>query len=110
MATLALQTVAHAGAAVTFSAAAGGGDKTPTGVGVALLVKNGDSGSHTVTLAIPSTTTYDGLVIANRTVTVAAGVTSCIPLLDIYNDPADSLAHITYDAVTSVTVAVIRVA
>jgi hypothetical protein len=40
---------------------------------------------------------------------VAAGAEVGIPVTSDYRDPSTGLASITYDAVTSVTVAVIRV-
>lgn len=89
------------------AAAAVGGDDAPTGAGVLLVVKNGDSGSHTVTLVTPGT--VNGLAIADRTVTVAAGKTELIPLTADYRDPATGRASITYDGVTSVSVGVVRV-
>lgn len=95
------------GAAVTYTAAAGGGDTAPTGAGVLLLVKNGDSSSHTVTLATPGT--VNGLAIADRAVAVAAGAEIGIPVTNDYRNPGTGRANITYDAVTSMTVAVIRV-
>jgi hypothetical protein len=84
-----------------------GGDKAPTGSGVLLLVKNGDASAHTVTLAVPET--VDGLSVTSRTVSVPASDTGFIPLLDLYKSPSNGLATFTYDGVTSVTVAVIRV-
>lgn len=107
MAALTTTVVPLTGAAVSFSAAAGGGDTCQTGTGVLLLVKNGDAASHTVTLTTPGT--VNGLAIADRTVTVAAGAQEAIPVTNDYRNPVTGRAAITYDAVTSVTVAVIRV-
>ncbi|MFE2041674.1 hypothetical protein ACFXAZ_12220 [Streptomyces sp. NPDC059477] len=95
------------GAAVTYTAAAGGGDTAPTGAGVLLLVKNGDSAAHTVTLVTPGT--VNGLAIADRAIAVAAGAEVGIPVTNDYRNPGTGRANITYDAVTSMTVAVIRV-
>jgi hypothetical protein len=106
MATLATQVVPHGGSAPTYAAAAGGGDKGAAGEGVMLHVKNGDSASHTVTLAIPKT--VDGQAVTSRAVAIAAGAAKFIPLLDLYTNPSDGLAAWTYDAVTTVTIAVIR--
>lgn len=106
MATLATQVIPHDGAAPTYPAASGGGDKAVPGAGVMLHVKNGDSGSHTVTLAIPGE--VDGLAVSSRVVTVAGTGAQFIPLLPLYEDPSTGLASWTYSAVTSVTVAVIR--
>lgn len=89
-------------------AAAGGGDTAQTGAGVFLVVKNGDSGAHTVTIATPET--VDGLAVADRALAVAAGQTAVIPVTDRYRNPSTGRAAITYDGVTSVTVGVFRVA
>lgn len=107
MTTLSTQVIAQAGTTITFTAASAGGDACATGSDVKLLVKNGDASSHTVTLATPGTVDGD-LAIADRAVTVAAGATVAVPVTDRYRDPATGLASLTYDAVTSVTVAVIR--
>ena len=88
--------------------ATSGGDDCQTGAGVFLAVKNADASSHTVTLATPQTVDGD-LAVADRTVTVAAGKTRFIPVTDRYRDPSTGRCAITYDAVTSVTVAVFRV-
>ena len=106
MATLATQVIPHGGAAPTYASASGGGDKGTPGDGVMLHVKNGDSGSHTVTLAIPGE--VDGLSVSSRVVTVSAGSAKFIPLVSLYEDPSTGLASWAYDGVTSVTVAVIR--
>jgi type IV secretory pathway TraG/TraD family ATPase VirD4 len=89
-------------------AASAGGDTAQTGAGVFLAVKNADASSHTVTLATPGTLDGD-LAVADRAVVVAAGKTELIPLTSRYRDPATGRAAITYDAVTSVTVAPFRV-
>jgi hypothetical protein len=107
MAALTTKIIGLEGVAITFADATSGGDTCETGPGVALLIKNGDASSHTVTLATPGT--YKGLAIADRTVTVAAGADECVLVTDDYRDPSTGRAAITYDAVTSVTVAVIRV-
>lgn len=111
MATLPVKVIPHGGlslGAADYAPATASGDKAPTGTGVVLLVKNGDASAHTVTLAVPET--VDGLAVTSRTVPVPAGDTGFIPLLDLYKSPSDGLAAFTYDAVTSVTVAVIRAA
>lgn len=88
-------------------AATSGGDDAPTGAGLLLIVKNADSSSHTVTLVTPGT--VNGLAVADRTVAVAASKTELIPLNSDYRNPTTGRASITYDGVTSVTVAVVRV-
>lgn len=107
MAALTTQVVPLTGAVLSFASAAGGGDTCETGAGVLLVVKNGDSGSHTVTLVTPGT--YKGLAIADRAVAVAAGAETAIPVTSDYRNPSTGRASITYDGVTSVTVAVVRV-
>src|SRR4051812_26949707 len=109
MATLTTHVVPHAGLVnVTPDNASAGGDQCATGSGVLLHVVNGDASSHTVTLATP--TTVDGLAVADRAVVVPASQDAYIPMIDLYRDPSTGLASITYDGVTSVTVAVLRVA
>lgn len=107
MAALSTTVVPLTGAAVTYTAAAGGGDTCQVGAGVLLLVKNDDASSHTVTLATPGT--VNGLAIADRAIAVAAGTEMAIPITNDYRDPATGRAAISYDGVTSVTVAVVRV-
>jgi hypothetical protein len=88
-------------------AATSGGDDCQTGAGLFLVVKNADASSHTVTLVTPGTVDGD-LAIADRAVVVAAAKTELIPLTATYRNPSTGRANITYDAVTSVSVAVIR--
>jgi len=107
MAALTTTVVGVAGATVAYTAAAGGGDTCQAGAGMLLLVKNGDASSHTVTLVTPGT--VNGLAIADRPVVVAAGAEVAIPVTNDYRNPSTGRASITYDAVTSLTVAPIRV-
>lgn len=77
MATYAVQSPSHAGAAVTLAAPGGtSGDLAPTGSGLALLVVNGATPT-TVTLTPPA---FDGLTVGTRSVTIAATSTNLIPL------------------------------
>ncbi|MEU2992588.1 hypothetical protein ABZ772_19870 [Streptomyces griseoincarnatus] len=107
MAALSTTVAPLTGAAVTYTAAAGGGDTCQTGAGVLLLVKNDDASSHIVTLVTPGT--VNGLAIADRAIAVAAGTEVAIPVTSDYRNPATGRASITYDGVTDVTVAVVRV-
>lgn len=91
-----------------FVAASAGGDDCDTGPGVLLLVKNGDASSHTVTMVTPGVVDGD-LAVADRDEVVPAGGESMIPVKHLYRDPSTGRASITYDGVTSVTVAVVRV-
>lgn len=108
MAALSTASVGLSGAAVTFTPATSGGDDCATGAGVVLLVKNDDTASHTVTLVTPGQ--VNGLAIDDRAITVAASTTTAIPVTGDYRDKTTGRASITYDAVTSVSVAVVRVA
>ena len=101
--------VGSAGLALTFPAADATGNTAPTGSGVFLLVKNGGGSSINVLLAYPSK--YDGdQTVSNRSIAVAAGAETVIPLRDIYKDPSTGVASITYSATpTSVTVCVVAV-
>lgn len=108
MAALAVTTVAVAGgASITDSlvAAGAGGDSAPVGPGRFLVVKNADAAPHTVTIATPGT--VSGLAIPDATLTVAAGETGAIPLPRLFRGTAGRAA-ITYDAVTSLSVAVLQ--
>lgn len=81
------------------------GDTAPTGPGLALYVNNGGGVSRTVTVATPRT--MAGLAVADATLVVAAGDHGIIPLPTRPFGGADLRAAITYDAVTSLTVAVL---
>lgn len=90
-------------------AAAAGGDDCDTGKGVFLVVDNADTVAHTATLETPGVIDGD-LAIADRPLAVPTGERHAIPVTDLYRDPSTGRASITYDAVTGLTVAVIRVA
>ncbi|MFD6421706.1 hypothetical protein [Streptomyces sp. NPDC060198] len=91
-----------AGAAVAATAL---GDTTPTGNGLFLAVINGGASARTATIATPGT--VSGHAIADATLVVPAGKTGLIPLTGLFRGATDR-ASITYDAVTSVTVACIK--
>lgn len=107
MAALAYQKSKIAGTAITLVAASAGGDTIlPNDRGL-LMVKNGDSSSHNVTIAVPGNTKY-GQAEPDVTVSVAAGATELIgPFPRDLADPSDGRVHISYAATTSVTVAAI---
>lgn len=111
MAALTTRVVGNTGLRVDdkFTAAGAGGDDCATGRGVFLLVKNTSGSAVTVTLATPQTVDGD-LAVADRTFSVAATTGEhCIPVSDLYRDPATGRAAITYSATTNVTVCVVRV-
>jgi hypothetical protein len=87
------------------AAAAAGGDTAPVGPGLFLFLANGDASPHTATIATPGTA--DGHAIADATLVVAAGEYGIIPLTNIFRG-STGRAAITYDAVTSVTVAIFK--
>ena len=65
--------------------------------------------TKTVTVVVPGNTRY-GQADPDVTITVPAGGTSLIgPLPRDLADPADGLVHITYSAVTSLTVAAVAI-
>jgi hypothetical protein len=77
MATYAVQSPPHAGAAVTLQAPGGTtGDLAPTGSGVALFVGNGATPTTVTLVPVP----FDGLTVGTRTFTVAANTVNLIPL------------------------------
>lgn len=108
MGTLPVQVVPHDGLSASYTPADSAGDRAACGGGIALHVKNSDASAHTVTLAVPEK--VDSLAVQSREVAVPASGEVFIPLPDLYEDPSDGLAAITYDAAASLTVAVIRVA
>jgi len=91
---------------INFVAATAGGDVAPTGVGVALVVKNADASTKTVTIVTPGT--VSGLAIADVSQIVPA--TTGIAVFPLIGRVVGSLAQISYSAVTSVTVGLVRIA
>lgn len=108
MATLAVQNVTRDGLEVTYAAAASGGDEFVNTGHEFLHVKNGDVAAKVVTLVTQAT--VDGQAVADRDVVVANGTEALIGPFPVgtYND-ADNKVQLTYDAVTSLTVAVLKV-
>ncbi|WP_156722666.1 hypothetical protein [Streptomyces apocyni] len=84
------------------AAADAGGDTAPVGPHRFLYVANADASPHTVTVATPGT--VKGLAVADASLVVAAGDHGILPLNNVYRG-ATGRAAITYDDVTSVTVA-----
>lgn len=110
MASLAYQQAGIPGAAaVTFTAAAVGGDTVaPNDRGV-LLVRNASGGAINVTVVVPGNTKY-GQADPDVVLPVADGAIRAIgPFSADLVDPTDRRVDITYSAVTSVTVAAVAV-
>lgn len=104
MAALTAQVAPHAGLnPVTLTTGLGGvtGNTAPCGSGLGLMLVNGAASTCVITLHVPAATTFDGLSISNRTVTLPAtiGATTIIPLPALtYADPTTGLA--TFDVAT----------
>lgn len=107
MATIPYVQAAVAGANPGFAAATSGGDVlAPNDHGI-LLVNNGSGSSITVTIAVPGNTKY-GIANPDPTIAVPAGTIRAIgPFPSDLGDPTDGMVHITYSAVTTVTVAAV---
>jgi hypothetical protein len=102
------QPAGSGGLAPNFEAANVDGNSYVLRPGRALRVKNGSAAGVNVTVPTPGT--VDGLAVAERVVAVAAGADVTIGLGrgDAYRQ-SDGQAHVDYDAVASVTVAVVDV-
>lgn len=107
MAELSHQQVQITGTEVTYASAAAGGDTVKPGDRVFLHVKNGDASDHTVTIGVPGT--LYGQAKADVGVTVTAGEERMIGPLPAKLQNSSGLVDISYDAVTSVTVAAVRI-
>lgn len=106
MATLVEQVIDRDGLdPLPYAAASGGGDDfANTGIQF-IHVKNGDSSPHTVTVVTPAE--VDGLEVADREIAVPAGEERFIgPFPTSWYGLTTQL---TYDAVTAVTLALLRV-
>ncbi|MFR0351787.1 hypothetical protein [Streptomyces sediminimaris] len=110
MATLTTQAITADGLDPAYTAAAAGGDKVKPGPNTFLHVVNGDAAPITVTLAVPGNY-YGSVANPDLVVTVAASGELMIPVPGTpFADPSDSgLASVSYSAVTSVTVAALRI-
>lgn len=86
---------------------AASGDTAKVGEGRKLEVRNAGS-EMTVTIAVPGNL-ETGVAYPDKVYTVPATTgEKRIPLLKIYADPTDGLAHISYSSTTSVTRAAVR--
>lgn len=103
------------GAAIAFAAADVAGDKFVWDSRAVIVVRNADAASKevTVTAAFASIDDerYGELTRSNIVLSVAAGATAIIPPVPIaFRNTADlDKVALTYDAVTSLSVAVVRV-
>lgn len=97
MAEIPLQKIGPTGLNNVDMTQAAAGDTAQTGENKKLVVNNGDAAAHTVTIAVPGNG-FTGVANPDLAVVVAAGDLAIIPLPDIYTDPTDNRAHISYDA------------
>src|SRR5687767_2011294 len=106
---LAVQQVERAGLTPAFTAANVDGHSSANTGKEALYVTNGSGGSINVTVVTPGT--VDGLAVADRVIAVPAGQSRIIgpfpPLA--YDQPGTNAVHVDFSAVTSVTVAALRI-
>lgn len=110
MAALTVQNVARTGLAPSYASAAGGGDTIANDGAVLLHVKNGGGSSINVTI---TSTAPAGVGLAQANVVVAvpnAGERMIGPFPPGSFNDANGLTAVGYSAVTSVTVAAIRLA
>lgn len=109
MAALTTQNVVRTGIVPTYAAAAGGGDTFIPSADTFLHIKNGSGGSLTVTVAV--TATVIGQAASNVAVAIAAGAEKMIgPFPYEFFNQSDGTAAVTYSGVTSLTVAVLKLA
>lgn len=87
--------------------AAAAGDTAEAGDRVWLHVKNGSGGALTVTIVVPGNL-QTGDAYPDKAYAVPSGETWVLPLLPLYADPTDGLAHITYSTTTTVTRGVMK--
>lgn len=108
MATLTSQTISRTGLIAAFVAASGGGDEFINTGTEFIRLKNDSAGTIVATIATPNSVDTD-LAIADRTVSLAAGVERDIGPWPVstYND-SNQKVQLTYDGVTSLTIAVIK--
>lgn len=86
---------------------AAAGDTAACGNGEKLIVQNSSGASVTVTIAVPGNLAT-GDPYPDKQYTIPVGQMWVLPLYQIYADPADGLAHITWGATASVTRGVLK--
>lgn len=108
MATLSVQDPTRSGIALTFNAAAGGGDAFANDGQTYVIIRNDSVAPITVTFTIVQT--VEGSTPAGRAYVVAAGATFIIPPFPAaqYTNPATGLVNITYSGVTTLFVALFK--
>lgn len=108
MATLTVQQMIDDGLEPTYAAADVAGDEFTWSSKAFLHVKNGDANPHTVTVASQYTNLGPGLQTLDLAVAIPANEERMIgPLAESAFKDSTGLVQVTYDAVTSATVAAI---
>lgn len=107
MAALSTEVITQTGINPTFNSAAAGGDSFTHGAKTYIHVKNDDASSHTVTVASQYSAT-PGIGPVDLDITVPAGEERIAgPFNSNFKDSAGDV-QLTYDAVTSVSIAVLQ--
>lgn len=102
------QQITNTGTQPTYNAAAAGGDKFAYTANAFIHVKNGDTAAHTVSV-VSQYAPVPGIAPADIAVSIPAGEERMIgPFNRQFFENADGDVELTYDAVTSVTLAVLR--
>lgn len=104
MATYTTQAIDTSGTLITYTAVSAADRYAPNDDGF-LHVKNASGVSVTVTMVTPGT--VDGLAIADRTITLAAGVERMIAIPNFLYRSSDGLADVQFSPTASVTAAVV---
>ncbi len=108
MATLTAQQIDSAGIAPTYAGAAAGGDEFAHAADVFLHVKNSDTSAHTASV-VSQFDASPGIAAADLDIAVPAGEERIAgPFNGRVFANADGNVELTYDAVTGVTVAVLK--
>ena len=112
MATLTVKQAILTGVDPAYEAATGGGDAFLVGKGMYLHVKNTDTSSHTVTVNSVKNCDQGADHDSVTTVPATTGERIIGPFEDVdrWGDPITKLAAITYDGVTGMSIAAIKIA
>ncbi len=107
MPTLTVQSIVRAGLETTYAACDAGGDEFANSGDEFIHIKN-DAVAEQI-LTIETAATVDGLAVADRTVAIPASEERMIGPFptSAYND-GDDLVQLTYDAVVTLTIAIIK--
>lgn len=104
---LTVQEIVAAGVVPTLAAATTDGHSMPNNGNSFMEISNGHTAAHTVTFVHPGT--VDGLAVADRTVSVAAGSTAYVgPFSMNYNQSGGYYIQVDYDSTTALSVGVFR--